>query len=58
MPYQAIQAVQLAVGEIPVLLCALTVAEIGHGIHRADAPEIREQRWAFLDELIALCWIV
>jgi tRNA(fMet)-specific endonuclease VapC len=52
-PYQAIQAVQSTVGEIPVLLCALTIAEIGHGIYRANTPEIRDRRRAFLDELKA-----
>jgi tRNA(fMet)-specific endonuclease VapC len=42
-----------AVGEIPVVLCAITVAEIGHGIYRANTPELRARRRAFLDELKA-----
>jgi hypothetical protein len=29
------------------------VAEIGHGIYRADTPERRERRRAFLDDLKA-----
>src|SRR5947207_9491367 len=32
---------------------ALTVAEVGHGIYRANTPEIRKRRRAFLDELKA-----
>ena len=36
------------------MLCSLTLAEIGHGIYRANTPEIRERRRAFLDELKAM----
>lgn len=52
-PDRVIETVQQIVGEIPIVLCALTVAEIGHGIYRANAPEVRERRRAFLDELKA-----
>jgi predicted nucleic acid-binding protein len=52
-PEQALQSVQNTVGEFPIVLCALTVAEIGHGIYRAHTPEIRDRRRAFLDELKA-----
>ena len=52
-PEQAIETVQNTVGEIPIVLSALTVAEIGHGIYRANTPEIRDRRRAFLDELKA-----
>ena len=52
-PEQAIQTAQNTVGEIPIVLSALTVAEIGHGIYRANTPEIRDRRRAFLDELKA-----
>jgi predicted nucleic acid-binding protein len=41
------------VGEIPIVLCSLTVAEIGHGIYRADTLETRKRRRTFLDELKA-----
>jgi len=41
------------VGAVPIILSSLTVAEIGHGIYRANTPEIRERRRAFLDELKA-----
>jgi len=50
---QAAEMVRKAVGEIPIVLCALTIAEIGHGIYRATTPEIRNRRRAFLDELKA-----
>jgi predicted nucleic acid-binding protein len=50
---QAIENVQRTIGESPVVLSAVTVAEIGHGIHRANMPEIRERRHAFLDDLKA-----
>jgi tRNA(fMet)-specific endonuclease VapC len=52
-PDKVIETVRKAVGEIPIVLSAVTVAEIGHGIYRATTPEIRERRRAFLDELKA-----
>lgn len=39
--------------KLTVVLSAVTVAEIGHGIYRALTPEIRERRRAFLDDLKA-----
>jgi tRNA(fMet)-specific endonuclease VapC len=50
---QSIENVQKLVGEVPVALSALTVAEIGHGIYRANTPETRRRRRAFLDDLKA-----
>src|SRR4051812_49999931 len=50
---QGAEMVRKAAGEIPIVLCALTIAEIGHGIYRATTPEIRDRRRAFLDELKA-----
>ena len=50
---QAIETVQHVVGEIPIVLCALSIAEIGHGIYRANTPETRSHRRAFLDDLKA-----
>ncbi len=41
------------VGEIEAALCSITVAELAHGIYRADTPERRERRRVFLDELKA-----
>ena len=52
-PAQVIEDVVKTVGTAPIILSALTVAEIGHGIYRANTPEIRERRRAFLDELKA-----
>jgi predicted nucleic acid-binding protein len=52
-PEHALETVRKTAGEIPIVLCALTIAEIGHGIYRANTPEIRDRRRAFLDELKA-----
>src|SRR2546422_3939319 len=52
-PAQVIEDVVKTVGTVPIILSAITVAEIGHGIYRANTPEIRERRRAFLDELKA-----
>lgn len=52
-PAQAIEDVVKTVGAVPIILSSLTVAEIGHGIYRANTPEIRDRRRAFLDELKA-----
>jgi tRNA(fMet)-specific endonuclease VapC len=35
------------------VLSAVTIAEIGHGIYRANTQEIRQRRRAFLDDLKA-----
>ncbi len=50
-PAQIIEDVVKTVGAVPIILSSLTVAEIGHGIYRANTLEIRERRRAFLDEL-------
>jgi len=50
---QAIENLQKTIGEAPVVLSAVTVAEIGHGIYRANTPEIRQRRRSFLDDLKA-----
>ena len=52
-PAQAIESVLKTVGEVPIMLCSVTIAEIGHGIYRANTSEIRNRRRAFLDELKA-----
>jgi predicted nucleic acid-binding protein len=41
------------IGERAACLCVITVAELAHGIYRADNPERRERRRVFLDELKA-----
>jgi len=50
---QAVDRVLQTIGEIPIVLSAMTVAEIGHGIYRANTPDLRDRRRAFLDELKA-----
>jgi tRNA(fMet)-specific endonuclease VapC len=50
-PGQAIASLQKSLGEVPMALSALTVAEIAHGIYRAKTSEMRERRRAFVDEL-------
>lgn len=52
-PLQAVRSIQRIVGEIPIVLCAITIAEIGHGIYRATTPELRDRRGRFLAELRA-----
>ena len=52
-PAQVVKNVVATVGDVPIILSALTVAEIGHGIYRANTSEIRGSRRAFLDELLA-----
>jgi len=39
------------IGETEAAICAIAVAELAHGIHRADTPERRKRRRVFLDEL-------
>src|SRR5713226_7940708 len=51
---QFLKQIILKTGEMEVVLCSITVAELVHGIHRADTPERRERRRAFLDELKAV----
>jgi tRNA(fMet)-specific endonuclease VapC len=50
---QAVDSVLQTIGEVPIVLSAMTVAEIGHGISRANTPDLRDRRRAFLDELKA-----
>ncbi len=50
---QTIKNVQQIVGEVPVVLSSMTVAEVGHGIYRAHSQAARDCRRAFLDELKA-----
>lgn len=50
---QFLKQIAPKIGETEVALCSITVAELAHGIHRADTSERRERRRAFLDELKA-----
>src|ERR1035437_7953584 len=38
-------------GEIEIAISAVTLAELVHGVARANTPQIRENRRAFIDEL-------
>lgn len=38
-------------GEIEIAISAVTLAELVHGVARANTPEIRHHRRAFIDEL-------
>jgi predicted nucleic acid-binding protein len=40
-------------GEQEAALCSISVAELAHGIYRANTPERRERRRTFLDDLKA-----
>ena len=44
-------SVRRAVGEVDIAMSAVTVAELVHGVFRANTPEIRERRRAFINEL-------
>jgi predicted nucleic acid-binding protein len=48
-----IKNIQASVGDIPIVICALTVAELAHGIYRANSPQRSQERRQFLDELKA-----
>ncbi len=50
---EIIEIVQGEIGELPVVVSPVTVAEVGHGIYRANTPELRARRRLFLDELKA-----
>jgi predicted nucleic acid-binding protein len=38
-------------GEVEIAISAVTLAELVHGVARANTPKIRETRRAFIDEL-------
>ena len=44
-------SVARAFGEIEIAISAVTLAELVHGVARANTPQIREDRRAFIDEL-------
>jgi tRNA(fMet)-specific endonuclease VapC len=48
-----VRNIRALIGDVPIVICALTVAELAHGIYRADSPERCRQRRQFLDELKA-----
>src|ERR1039457_5776420 len=48
-----IKQVRASVGDVPIAISVMTVAELAHGIHRANSPERRAGRRQFLEELKA-----
>lgn len=48
---QLLTSVGQAFGEIEIAISAVTLAELVHGVARANIPEIRIARRAFIDEL-------
>lgn len=40
------------IGDRAAALCAISVAELAHGVHRAGTLERRQARRAFLDDLL------
>ena len=43
-PEKAIETVRATAGEFPIVLYAIAIAVIGHGIYRAKTPEMRDQQ--------------
>jgi len=50
---EAIKRIRKTAGDVPIVICSLTVAELAHGIYRANTPERSLERRKFLDELKA-----
>jgi predicted nucleic acid-binding protein len=48
---ELLASVGRAFGEVEIAISAVTLAELVHGVARANAPEIRHARRAFIDEL-------
>ena len=48
---QLLTSVGQAFGEVEIAISAVTLAELVHGVARANTPEIRAARRAFIDEL-------
>lgn len=48
-----LKQIRVSVGDVPIVISALTVAELAHGVHRANSAERSQQRRQFLEELKA-----
>lgn len=48
---QLLEQVRGSVGEVEIAICSVTVAELVHGVYRANTREIRQRRRDFIDEL-------
>ena len=47
---QLLTSIRQTFGEIEIAISAVTLAELVHGVVRANTPEIRRNRRAFIDE--------
>lgn len=50
---QFLQQIRQLIGEQEAALCSITIAELAHGVYRADSGQRRARRRAFLDALKA-----
>jgi predicted nucleic acid-binding protein len=50
---QLLKHVFALAGDQETALSAIVLVELAHGIHRANAPQIRARREAFIQELLA-----
>jgi predicted nucleic acid-binding protein len=48
---EVIKSIRSIAGDLPIIISALTVAELGHAIYRADTTERSQRRRRFLDEI-------
>jgi predicted nucleic acid-binding protein len=48
---EVIRNLRKSAGDVPIVISALTIAELGHGIYRADTVARAQHRRRFLDEL-------
>jgi tRNA(fMet)-specific endonuclease VapC len=48
---EVIKDIRAVAGEVPIVISAWTVAELAHGIYRAQTAERRRERRQFVDEL-------
>jgi predicted nucleic acid-binding protein len=48
---ELLTSVGQAFGEVEIAISAVTLAELVHGVARANTPEIRSRRRSFIDEL-------
>ena len=49
----ALNAIRAAMGDVPVVVSPLTIAELSHGVLRAETEERRAARRKFVDEIKA-----
>lgn len=48
---ETLRNVRASAGDVPVVICAITIAELAHGIYRANSPVRSQKRRQFVDEL-------